>query len=101
MSGCPWSWRSPDRGDRDMPTRFGYHAAPSRPTLHGGDEVAPVGPSSPEARTRVRIDAALVASGWLVQDRDDMNVAAARGVAVREFKLKQGHGFADYLLFVD
>ncbi|MBI5710655.1 MAG: DEAD/DEAH box helicase family protein [Candidatus Eisenbacteria bacterium] len=30
-----------------------------------------------------------------------MNLAAGRGVAVREFKLTTGHGFADYLLFVD
>jgi type I restriction enzyme R subunit len=49
----------------------------------------------------VKIDAALAASGWIVQDRDEMNVAAGRGVAVREFKLKHGHGYADYLLFVD
>ncbi|HYC90465.1 MAG TPA: type I restriction-modification enzyme R subunit C-terminal domain-containing protein [Thermoanaerobaculia bacterium] len=30
-----------------------------------------------------------------------MNLAAGRGVAVREFKMASGHGFADYLLFVD
>lgn len=30
-----------------------------------------------------------------------MNVHAARGVAVREFKLAPSHGSADYLLFVD
>lgn len=30
-----------------------------------------------------------------------MNLSAARGVAVREFKMTSGHGFADYLLFVD
>jgi len=30
-----------------------------------------------------------------------MNLSAGRGVAVREFKLAPGHGFADYLLFVD
>lgn len=30
-----------------------------------------------------------------------MNLSAGRGVAVREFKLTTGHGFADYLLFVD
>lgn len=61
----------------------------------------PQGPDTPEQRARVRIDAALEASGWLVQTRDEMNVSAGRGVAVREFKLKLGHGFADYLLFVD
>ena len=30
-----------------------------------------------------------------------MNLSAGLGVAVREFKLTPGHGFADYLLFVD
>ena len=30
-----------------------------------------------------------------------MNLSAARGVAVREFPLKQGHGYTDYLLYVD
>ncbi|MEO7328812.1 MAG: hypothetical protein ABI193_09560 [Minicystis sp.] len=61
----------------------------------------PGDPGAPEQRARVRIDAALVSSGWVVQHRDDMNVSAGRGVAVREFKLRAGHGFADYLLFVD
>jgi predicted metal-dependent hydrolase len=66
--------------------------------------VAPPGPDAPEQRARQKIDAALAASGWVVQNRDDMNVSAARGVAVREFKLTKltsGHAFADYLLFVD
>jgi len=30
-----------------------------------------------------------------------MNLAAGLGVAVREFKMSSGHGFADYMLFVD
>ena len=30
-----------------------------------------------------------------------LNVHAARGVAVREFPLRNGHGAADYLLYVD
>jgi len=56
---------------------------------------------APEARAREKIDALLDQAGWIVQDRDDMNLAAGLGVAVREFKLAAGHGFADYLLFVD
>lgn len=56
---------------------------------------------APEERARVTIDAALEAAGWVVQDRDLMNLAAGKGVAVREFKLARGHGYADYLLFVD
>jgi type I restriction enzyme R subunit len=53
----------------------------------------------PEERARVGIDSALTAAGWIVQDREAMNLSAGRGVAVRAFKLATG--FADYLLFVD
>lgn len=56
---------------------------------------------TPEAAARANIDRALVDAGWVVQDLDAMNIAAARGVAVRELPLKPGHGFADYLLYVD
>ena len=54
-----------------------------------------------EARARVEIDRQLGAAGWLVQDRADMNLYAAQGVAVREFTMASGHGRADYVLFVD
>jgi type I restriction enzyme R subunit len=56
---------------------------------------------TPEARARVRIDEMLAAAGWVVQGGKQANLAAARGVAVREFVLKPPHGRADYLLFVD
>ncbi len=56
---------------------------------------------TPEQEARQHIDAALAAAGWLVQDRADMNLAAGLGVAVREFPMAPGHGFADYLLFVN
>ena len=55
----------------------------------------------PEQTARVGIDAALEEAGWIVQDADEANLAAGRGVAVREFPLAPGHGFADYVLFVD
>jgi type I restriction enzyme R subunit len=58
-------------------------------------------PGAPERKARELIDAALLAAGWIVQDRDEMNLPAGQGVAVREFRLAGGHGFADYLLFVD
>ena len=58
-------------------------------------------PLTPEQKARVDIDTALDGAGWIVQDRKDMNLAAGKGVAVREVKLTSGHGFADYLLFVD
>lgn len=56
---------------------------------------------SPEREARQHIDAALEAAGWAIQDRATMNLTAAPGVAVREFKMVKGHGFADYLLFVN
>jgi len=58
-------------------------------------------PETPEQKARREIDAKLVASGWLVQDRDDLDLTAGRGIAVREFPMKSGFGFADYLLYLD
>lgn len=48
----------------------------------------------PEQEARRDIDAALEAAGWIIQDRDEMNLAAgpAGGVAVREFRMASGHG---------
>lgn len=58
-------------------------------------------PPKPEALARQSIDAALEAAGWVIQDRDELNLSAGLGVAVREFPMKKGHGYADYLLFVN
>jgi len=55
---------------------------------------------TPEQKARVDIDAALVAAGWTLQNRDAINLAAGPGVAVREAKMASGYGFADYLPFV-
>jgi type I restriction enzyme R subunit len=52
----------------------------------------------PEKRARRQIDAMLTAAGWAVQDRATMNLAAARGVAIRE--LPTSAGPADYMLFI-
>src|SRR5438093_3812793 len=57
--------------------------------------------NAPEAKARGKIDTLLERSGWLVQDREDMNLTAGEGIAVREFRLEKGHGYVDYLLFVD
>ena len=57
--------------------------------------------TKPEAAARRLIDASLEAAGWFVQDASAVNLTAGRGVAVREFPLKTGHGFADYMLYVD
>ena len=58
-------------------------------------------PESPEHKARREIDAKLVASGWLVQNREEMDLTAGRAIAVREFPMKSGFGFADYLLYLD
>ena len=55
----------------------------------------------PEERARAEIDRLLAAAGWSVQAMREANIHAARGVALREFPLKEGHGAADYMLYVD
>ncbi len=56
---------------------------------------------TPEDKARKTIDELLEKAGWLVQDKDEANITAGRGVAVSNFPLKPGHGFADYLLYLD
>lgn len=56
---------------------------------------------SPEQIARHQIDADLSSAGWVVQDSDDMDLTAGRGIAVREFAMASGFGFADYLLYLD
>jgi len=55
----------------------------------------------PEDRARTNIDRLLTAAGWLIQNRDSINIEAGPGIAIREFPLAPGHGFADYLLYID
>lgn len=54
-----------------------------------------------ESDARENIDRLLGQAGWSACDAACANIHAARGVAIREFPLKSGHGFADYLLYVD
>jgi type I restriction enzyme, R subunit len=56
---------------------------------------------TPEDKARENIDQLLTKAGWAVRDQSDTNILAYRGVAIRNFTLKPGHGFADYLLYVD
>src|SRR6266403_386113 len=58
-------------------------------------------PETPEQKARREIDSNLAEAGWLVQNREDLDLTAGRGIAVREFQMKPGFGFADYLLYVD
>ena len=53
----------------------------------------------PEQLARQEIDALLGPCGWVVQDKNAVNLAASRGVAVRELSFKGGE--PDYTLFVD
>ena len=56
----------------------------------------------PEQEARERIDAVLQLAGWLVQDRDARQPAAPGGASpCASSRSKGGHGFADYLLYVD
>ena len=57
--------------------------------------------TTPEQQSRANIDRLLELAGWAVQDLAALDVHSARGVAVREFPLRTGHGTADYLLYVD
>jgi len=56
---------------------------------------------TPEAKARETIDALLLSAGWHVCGVADANIHAALGVAIREFPLNSGFGFADYLLYVN
>ncbi len=54
-----------------------------------------------EAKARLNIDKQLQAAGFVVQNYRAMNLYAQQGVAVREFRLADGFGTCDYMLFVD
>jgi type I restriction enzyme, R subunit len=53
----------------------------------------------PEQLARDNIDAALLRSGWTIQDKSKINLAAGSGVAVKEYQIDVGR--ADYVLFVN
>ena len=51
---------------------------------------------SSEEEARQGIDALLAQAGWQVADADAVNIHAQRGVAIREFPLRQAHALVDY-----
>jgi type I restriction enzyme R subunit len=58
----------------------------------------------PEQVARILINQKLQSAGWIIQDRNAMNLYARVGVAVCEFPVTKPNGnprFADYMLFVD
>src|SRR5437868_15291419 len=56
-------------------------------------------PETPEQRARREIDAKLLASGWVIQDKRAIDFTAGPGIAIREYQTDIGP--ADYVLFVD
>ncbi len=54
---------------------------------------------TPEEIARDKIDKALTESGWLIQKKNEINLYAGPGVAVREYLTEAGP--ADYVLFVN
>ncbi|ODS33982.1 MAG: deoxyribonuclease [Candidatus Scalindua rubra] len=57
--------------------------------------------NKPEDKAREEIDKMLEKSGWHICNYKDANIHANRGVVLRFFPLKPGHGEADYLFYVD
>jgi type I restriction enzyme R subunit len=56
---------------------------------------------TPGDQARENIDRMLTVAGWEVRNVSDANISASQGLAIRNFPLKTGHGFADYLLYVN
>ena len=54
---------------------------------------------NPEQIARDKIDAELIQCGWVIQSKNQINLKAATGVAVREYQTDIGP--ADYVLFVE
>ncbi len=55
---------------------------------------------TPEDEAREVIDHMLQKAGWHVCNVTDANIYAHRGVVIRNFPLKSGHGFADYIVSI-
>jgi len=54
---------------------------------------------NPEQLARDKIDNILLKAGWVIQSKDKINLAANKGIAIREYQTDVGP--ADYVLFVD
>ncbi len=54
---------------------------------------------NPEQKARDNIDKQLINCGWIIQNKNQINLFASAGVAVREYQTDVGT--ADYILFVD
>jgi type I restriction enzyme R subunit len=58
-------------------------------------------PETPEQKARREIDADLALADWIVRSRDELDLTAGRGIAIRNFTRKSGFGCAVYLLYLD
>jgi type I restriction enzyme R subunit len=56
---------------------------------------------NPEEQARVLIDEQLAAAGWVVQDREAIDLVNHVGVAVREVIMEKWAGRADYVLYLN
>ncbi len=54
---------------------------------------------NPEQIARDKIDKMLINAGWIVQSKNEVDLGAGRGIALREYQAETK--FADYVLFVD
>jgi len=54
---------------------------------------------NPEQIARDKIDKMLIDAGWIVQSKNEVDLGAGRGIALREYQAETK--FADYVLFVD
>lgn len=54
---------------------------------------------TPEQKARDNIDKMLESAGWVIQNKQQTNFSAAKGVAIREYQTEVGP--ADYVLWVD
>jgi len=54
---------------------------------------------SPEGNARQQIDQDLEKAGWIIQNKNKINLSAGLGVAIREYQTDSGP--ADYILFVN
>lgn len=52
-----------------------------------------------EDQARIQIDTLLEQAGWIIQDKDRLNLGVGGDVAIREFQVDSGP--AVYLLFVN
>src|SRR5439155_7697208 len=73
------------------------HSRACRYNRRKGERVAP----KPEEAARAEIDRLLKVAGWQVAAVKEVNIHAHRGVAIREFPLRDGFGFVDYMLYVN